>query len=446
MDERPVGRFSHLTKEEGRNQQGDGDLMGVPGKGSIVWATGQTQPPDRPLAANAGRETRASGAPAFREQEASELRRFDCCMVTSKHRCDDSRVLGLEARTLIQNGLSLAWVGPSVGARNEGETIEFRLFDSGGGFFKRFIHLFRVLKNTPARVYHCHEPDAVLVALLVGMPRGTKVIFDAHEFYRGYARTRAPLGLKGLSSLAYFLFELVAYRLCDHLLTVSEGVAEEMAKAIPASKITIVANCSGPSVLPRREPALDPAPLRLIHLGTASFYHQIEAMLRAFLLVRKEVPGAEFLQVGRLPELELAWVQSFLRENSIDESFRYIPRVPFENLGAYIPCGDIGLIARQVDENSNKSISTKIFDYMTFGLPVVATDLEMLRRLNAQYRIATLVDTASAEAVSGAILDLHRNERLRKEYRDNALAAVGNEYSWDHMSGRLIRVYSTLAG
>ncbi|MGV8042531.1 MAG: glycosyltransferase [Thermoanaerobaculaceae bacterium] len=367
-------------------------------------------------------------------------------MVTSKHRCDDSRILGLEARTLVKHGFSVAWVGPSGGARHEGEEIDFRLFDSGCGFLRRVSHLYRALKETPARVYHCHEPDALVVALLVGKPRGSKVLFDAHEFYRGYARIRAPLGLKSISSLAYYLFELVAYRLCDHLVTVSEGVAEEMARAIPARRITVVANCSGPSVLPLREPALGPASLRLIHLGTASFYHQVEAMLQAFLLVRKEVPGAEFLQVGRLPDRELAWVQSFVHEHSIGGAFRYVPRVPFENLGAYIPCGDIGLIARQADENSNKSISTKIFDYMTFGLPVVATDLEMLRRLNARYRIATLVDTTNAGAVAAAILDLYRNEPLRAQYRANALAAVAQEFSWDHMGGRLIRAYSALIG
>lgn len=366
----------------------------------------------------------------------------DCCMVTSRHRCDDSRVLGLEARSLAEKGFTVAWIGPDKGIRREGEPVAFHLFDAGASGLKRLRFLAKALRQVRARVYHCHEPDATLVALLAVKGRGAKVVFDAHEFFRAYIRDLVPRGLKGLASSAYFLFEWVAYRMCDHLITVSEGVADEMAKAVSREKITVVANCSGPSVFLPREPALPPATLRILHLGTASFYHQIQQMLEAFRLVEKEVPGAEFLQVGRVPDEELAWVRSFVRENGLEDSFRYIPRVPFEELGAYIPCADVGLIARKADVNANTSISTKVFDYMTFGVPVVATDLMMLRRLNAKFRVATLVDTADAGDIAGAVLQLHRDAELREVYRRSALEAVRSEYSWDHMRDRLVGVYA----
>jgi glycosyltransferase involved in cell wall biosynthesis len=367
-----------------------------------------------------------------------------CCMVTSRHRCDDSRILGLEARSLLMRGFSVAWIGPHRGEPRGDEGVRYNLFSWEQGFVARTFALLRALRQTPALVYQCHEPDATLLALLVGKPRGAKVIFDAHEFFRAYLRTRAPRGFRWLATAAYAAFELVAYRLCDHLITVSDGVADEMAKLITRRKITVVANCSGPSVLPLREPALWPTRLRILHLGTASFYHQLQEMLEAFRLVRVEVPDAEFLQIGRIPDEELAWMRTFEQANGLVGAISYIPRVPFEQLGAYIPCAHVGLIARHADNNATIGFPTKLFDYMTFGVPIVSTELVSLRKFNEQFRAATLVDTRCPAEIADAILELDRDPALRDQYRKNGLAAVRSEYAWDHMLERLLGVYDRI--
>jgi glycosyltransferase involved in cell wall biosynthesis len=367
-------------------------------------------------------------------------------MVTSRHRCDDSRILGLEARTLAARGYSVAWVGPDRGDRRDDEGIRYATFPPAPGLARNTARLARLLRATPARLYHCHEPDAALLALAIGKPRGSRVIFDAHEFFRAYMRERFPRGLKGLAGSAYFLFELAAYRWVDHLITVSDGVAEAMAKAVDRNKITVVANCSGLSVLAGLEPALPPAEFRILHLGAASFYHQLREMLEAFLLIRREVPAAEFLQIGNVPGEELEWMRAFVRTHGLQDAVRHLPRVPFEELGRYIPGCHVGLIARRADANATIGFPTKVFDYMTFGLPIVATDLVMLGRLNARFRVAILVDTTRPEAIAGAVLALRNDPGLRQAFADNAREALRLEYSWDHMGGRLLRIYESLLG
>lgn len=369
---------------------------------------------------------------------------FDCCMVTSKHRQDDSRVMGLEAKSLLKRGLTMAWIGPQKGDAEE-FGVTYRTFPPGLQIFRRVLALYRAVRQTRAKVFHCHEPEACVVALLARRP-GERVIFDAHEFYRAVARKRMPLLLKGVASALYFAFEMVLYRRCDRLVTVSEGVADEMRKAAPARIPTIVANCSGPSRLVCRGPALPAAGFRVLHLGTASFYHQIREMLEAFCIVRQQIPQAEFVQIGALPEEEVRWLAAFSQEKHLGNSVLVIPRVRFDDLGGYVPYADVGLIARCADENANTSISTKIFDYMTFGLPVVATDLRMLRHLNEKYRVASLVDSSSPEAIASAIVELATDEELRGLYSRNALSAVREEYSWEIMEKRLFGVYDDLLG
>lgn len=368
----------------------------------------------------------------------------DICMVTSRHRCDDSRIMGLEARWNVRQGRRVAWVGPATGDQTVGAGVGFTLFAPGKGLVTTAFALLGCLRRTPSRIYHCHEPDAALVTLLVARTRGSKVVFDAHEFFRAYIADRAPRGLRTLARFTYTMLERVLYRSCDHLITVSDAIADEMAKFVTRDKITVVANCSGPQVLPTKAPALSLRRPVILHLGTASSYHQLEEMLLAFEIVHREYPEAQFLQLGKVPASDLRWLEGFLDRSGLREAVVLVPRVSFEDLGAYVPYTDVALIARQADTNANTSFATKVFDYMTFGVPIVATDLMMLRRLNSQFRVATLVDTCSPDAIAEAVLDLLRHPDLAADYSKNARAAVDLEYSWERMAARLDGVYQNL--
>lgn len=370
----------------------------------------------------------------------------DICMVTSRHRCDDSRIMGLEARWNVGQGRRVAWIGPATGDKTVGAGVDFALFAPGKGLVATAFALLGRIRNTPARLYHCHEPDAALVTLLAARPRASKVVFDAHEFFRAYIADRAPRGLKSLARFSYTMVERVLYRCCDHLITVSDAIADEMAKYIERDKITVVANCSGPQVLPTKAPALSLRRPVILHLGTASSYHQLEEMLLAFEIVHREYPEAQFLQLGKVPAADLRWLEEFLDRSGLREAVVLVPRVSFEDLGAYVPYTDVALIARQADTNANTSFATKVFDYMTFGVPIVATDLMMLQRLNSKFRVATLVDTRSPDAIAEAVLDLLHHPDIAASYSKNARAAVDLEYSWERMAARLDGVYRDLGG
>jgi len=85
-----------------------------------------------------------------------------------------------------------------------------------------------------------------------------------------------------------------------------------------------------------------------------------------------------------------------------------------------------------------------MFDYMSFGLPTVASDLPEIRRLNEKYEVALLVDTLSAEAIAGGILRLLHDDALRRRLGEAGLRAVAEEYSWEHMEKRLQALYRQL--
>ena len=55
--------------------------------------------------------------------------------------------------------------------------------------------------------------------------------------------------------------------------------------------------------------------------------------------------------------------------------------VPPEELSEWLQEADVGVIAYDVSEFTNTTVSNKLFHYMAAGIPIVATDMAPTRRI-----------------------------------------------------------------
>jgi len=370
----------------------------------------------------------------------------DVAVLTSFHPVRDSRIWMQEARSIARHVGSVTVIGPD-GDVPEDPGITFLVFERPKSLLARmltFLKLFRLAWATPARVYHCHELDATLAAVLVKMLRPCRVIFDSHELYREMISLRFPRPMRPFVKLMIFLFEIVLYSTCDAVITVTEGVAAELARATPREKITVIYNASGQGLLKRLPCAFPDNRCRILCLGHMTFRRGVREMCRAVEIVYRRHPEIVFYILGRMDEASTEWVARFRRRHDLAEVIQPLGYVPFNELGAYLPYVDIGIMGLQRNQNTMNALPVKLFDYMSFGIPAVASDLPEIRRLNGKYEVAVLVDTARPEAIAAGILRLLEDEALRRRLSQNALRAVQEEYSWAHMERRLMQLYAKL--
>jgi uncharacterized SAM-binding protein YcdF (DUF218 family)/glycosyltransferase involved in cell wall biosynthesis len=116
--------------------------------------------------------------------------------------------------------------------------------------------------------------------------------------------------------------------------------------------------------------------------------------------VAARLPGVTFALVG--PE------QTDVSKLTALPNVRLFGQRPHSELPKYVRGFDVGLVPYRITEYTANVYPTKLNEYLAMGIPVVATDLNEIRRFNTEHgdvvRVASAVD-AYADQVSAAIAE-----------------------------------------
>jgi len=86
-----------------------------------------------------------------------------------------------------------------------------------------------------------------------------------------------------------------------------------------------------------------------------------------------------------------------------------------------------------------------MFEYMAAGIPVVASNFELWRRIIEKEGCGLTVDPESPEAIADAIKYLLENPGEAEEMGKRGRASVLREYNWDEQAMRLVDLYESLS-
>ena len=104
----------------------------------------------------------------------------------------------------------------------------------------------------------------------------------------------------------------------------------------------------------------------------------------------------------------------------------------------------VGIVTYLPFPNHINAQPNKLFEYMSAGIPVIASDFPLWRQIIENEKCGLLVDTRNPQQIAEALDWIFDNPKEAKIMGDNGKKAVKDKYNWDLESTKLLGSYLSL--
>ena len=104
----------------------------------------------------------------------------------------------------------------------------------------------------------------------------------------------------------------------------------------------------------------------------------------------------------------------------------------------------VGIVTYLPFPNHINAQPNKLFEYMSAGIPVIASDFPLWRQIIENEKCGLLVDPRNPQQIAEALDWIFDNPKEAKIMGDNGKKAVKDKYNWDLESSKLLGSYLSL--
>ncbi|MDD5571453.1 MAG: glycosyltransferase family 4 protein [Bacteroidales bacterium] len=360
------------------------------------------------------------------------------CLITSVHPRYDIRIFHKECKSLA----GFYEVSLIVADGNGDEINEsINIYDVGkstGGRIKRILNTpKKILKKAlelNADVYHFHDPELIPVGLKLKR-KGKIVIYDVHEDApkHVFSKDYIPALFKPIFYFILKSIEAYSSRKFDFVITVTKSINERFKKnnfnSIIINNYPIVSELYSNSEWKIKQN-------QIIYAGSISRIRGIIEVIKALDLTGSCLNLAGLFDGNGLLEIakkEMGW-----------EKVNYLGLIDRTELKRIMEKSKIGIVTYHNAPNHVNAQPNKIFEYMSAGIPVIASNFPLWKEIIEGNNCGICVDPLNSKEIADAVNYLLSNDKIAEEMGKNGRNAVIEKYNWNIEEKKLIEIYNKI--
>ncbi len=277
-------------------------------------------------------------------------------------------------------------------------------------------------------VIHTNDLDTLTASCQAAKKLGCKVVYDSHEI------CVENHNMKGIYKKLNALCEKVFIKRINKMVCVSHAAAKYFQNKYSIEKPMVITNCS---LKAEKVISIEK------NNGFEILNHGVYYGGRGYDII---VEASKFLK--DYPEIKIALrgfgsMEEKLREKAKElggENVVFYPPVLVNELIPFASRSKVGVaITENTCLNFELSVSNKIFEYASAGLPVIMSDIPEHRYLNEKYNFGIILKENTPECFAEAAIKFYTDKMFYDLCAENA-NKLSEEVNWEAEFSRLIEI------
>lgn len=360
------------------------------------------------------------------------------CHLTSVHPRYDTRIFVKECESLSKQGFDVSLI---VADGNGDETKNnIKIYDIGkeNSRIKRMLNspkkVYKKALEIDAEIYHFHDPELIKTGIKL-LKKGKKVIYDVHEDVPRQILSKPYLKsfLKPLFSSIFERFENRNAEKFSHIVTATDFITERFLKI--NKKTSSIKNYPKVEEL-KIEQNWQEKTNTVCYVGSISKVRGISEIVDAM-----EFTNAKLNLAGLFNDKNLE------AEVKAKKGWKKVIEHGFANrnqIKQILTDSKVGLVTLYTTINYKYALPVKMFEYMLAGIPVIASDIPLWKKIVENANCGLCVNPYSPTEISDAINTLIYDNNLSQKMGKNGQKAVLEKYNWEMEEAKLIEIYKNL--
>jgi glycosyltransferase involved in cell wall biosynthesis len=372
------------------------------------------------------------------------------CILTSVHPPFDTRIYYKQAKSLAKAGYDVTLIAQHD--RDEVvEGIKIIALPRPKNRLRRMLgttwKAFNRARKQKADVYHFHDPELLLVGLLLKLVTKGKVIYDVHEDYPKVILTKhwlPSLVRKPVARIFGSLEKWAASRF-DHTIVASTAYYGLLRKLEGTGKVTAINNYPILSLLKETADAKNSRPT-IVYAGRIAEARGVFELIETIRLLKPKYENILLTLVGQVyPPTLLGEIGNLRERLGLQDNVSLLGGVKHEEIYNIVPRCHIGVAILHPKPNYIESLPTKLFEYMAVGLPVIASNFLPWKEIVEGNNCGLTVNPLDPEDIARAIEYLIEHPEEARKMGQNGKKAVMEKYNWETESQKLLDLYEKLS-
>jgi glycosyltransferase involved in cell wall biosynthesis len=359
--------------------------------------------------------------------------------MTSVHDRTDTRIFHKECKSLVAEGYSVSLVVADGKGDSKEQGIEILDVGKGKGRFDRMSRVtrrvFQKALESGADIYHFHDPELLPYGWLL-KKKGKKVIYDIHEDVPRQILSKPwiPGPLRALVAKITEVVENTLVRSLDGLVCATPKIAERFQK----KHRNVVTVCNYPILSELHDANADWSKKEkaVCYVGGISRIRGIREMVAA----AEHIDGVLYLAGPFDSQTEFEYVSSLPGWKNV----RYLGVLDRSGVRDLLNRVMAGLVLFLPEPNHIEAQPNKMFEYMSAGIPVIASDFPLWRDIIEGCGCGVCADPSDPVSVASKVNSMIGNAKEACMMGQRGRVAVREKFSWEMELGKLKAMYEEL--